>query len=142
MEPIPQAILTFLREHHVLTLATSIGDRPYCANCFYFLEDDSALIFASESHTKHIQDSLQNDRVAVAVFLETLDVGEIRGVQMCGQLVELTGEAYAHSRQSYLDAFPFADVKKTPLWAFRPDFIKMTDNRQGFGNKLIWGSCQ
>jgi hypothetical protein len=24
------------------------------------------------------------------------------------------------------------------LWSLTPDFIKMTDNRLGFGKKLIW----
>ncbi len=140
MEAIPQRIIDFLNEHHVLTLATSAGGSPYCANCFYVLDRDHSLVFASEKTTKHIQDALQNKSVAASVVLETKIIGDIRGAQLCGELVELSGEASSLARTIYMTAFPFAELNQTPLWAFQPQFIKLTDNCLGFGNKLIWGT--
>jgi uncharacterized protein len=34
--------------------------------------------------------------------------------------------------------FPVAALMDTRLWIVRLTFIKMTDNRLGFGKKLIW----
>lgn len=139
MEAIPQRIIDFFQEHHVLTLATSISNKPYCANCFYVYDGGEALLFASEEHTKHIQDALQNTQVAGSIVLETKTIGKIQGVQLCGKLVKLEGEALKSATKKYLKAFPYAVLKSTPLWAFRLSYIKMTDNRLGFGKKLIWG---
>ena len=140
MEAIPLRIINFFQEHHVLTLATSVGNNPYCANCFYVYDGDEALIFASEEHTKHIQDAFQNKQVAASVVLETKIIGEIQGVQLCGELEELEGEELQSANKIYLKAFPDAVLKSTPLWVIRVSYIKMTDNRLGFGTKLIWGS--
>ena len=40
---------------------------------------------------------------------------------------------------SAFGGFPIARLMPNlHLWTLRPDFIKMTDNRLGFGKKLIW----
>lgn len=140
MEAIPQRIVDFFQEHHVLTLATSVGGSPYCANCFYVHDGGEALIFASEEHTKHIQDALQNEQVAASIVLETKTIGKIQGVQLCGTLAKLEGEELKSAHKKYLKAFPYAVLKSTPLWALRLSYIKMTDNRLGFGKKLTWGA--
>lgn len=38
----------------------------------------------------------------------------------------------------YLKRFPFAALMDTTLWVLQIDYAKMTDNRLGFGKKLIW----
>ena len=38
----------------------------------------------------------------------------------------------------YLKKFPFAILKNTALWYIEPTFLKFTDNRLGFGKKIIW----
>ena len=37
-----------------------------------------------------------------------------------------------------LKKFPYAVLMKTTLWILEIEYIKMTDNRLGFGKKLIW----
>ena len=45
-------IIDYLKKNKVLTLATSVNDIPYCANCFYaFDEIDKTLIFLSDNNT-------------------------------------------------------------------------------------------
>ena len=48
----------------------------------------------------------------------------------------LAGEG--ESRMAYLKRFPFALAVKPDLWILYIDYIKMTDNRLGFGRKLEW----
>lgn len=139
MAPIDKRILKFIRQHHVLTLATSHKNKPYCSTCFYrFIEEKKMFVFTSEEYTKHIQDVQEQDYVAGAIALETKIIGKIRGIQFTGVIKKLESEELKFAKKSYLKRFPFAIIKRTPLWGVEVDFIKMTDNRLGFGVKKIW----
>jgi uncharacterized protein len=139
MEKPDKIILEFIKKHHVLTLATSVNDEPWCANCFYsFLKDEMIMVFTSDEKTKHIQDALKNCKVAGSVVLETSVVGKIQGAQLTGILAESSGELSSKVQMSYLKRFPFAVLSSTKLWTFTLQSVKMTDNRLGFGKKLFW----
>ena len=34
--------------------------------------------------------------------------------------------------------FPYAAAMDLEMWAIAPDYLKLTDNRLGFGKKTIW----
>jgi hypothetical protein len=139
-----QRIVDFIGEHHVLTLAISRDNIPYCASCYYaYLKEQNQFIFTSDHETRHVRDVVEgnNYQVAATIALETKIVGKIRGVQMTGILTELDSDhgARAVARARYLKRFPIARMMpELHLWSLTPDFIKMTDNRLGFGKKLIW----
>jgi len=139
MNPIDNRILKFIREHHILTLATSNNNRPYCATCFYvFLEEAKMFVFTSDKSTKHISDAEKQKVVSGAVALETKVIGKIRGIQFTGIIYELQGDMLKVAKKSYLKTFPYAILKQTNLWGVEVNFIKMTDNRLGFGKKIFW----
>jgi uncharacterized protein YhbP (UPF0306 family) len=138
MATIDQRIIEFIREHHVLTLATCAAHRPYCAALFYaYLEEENVFVFTSDTATRHLSEALQNPTVAGAIVLETKIVGLIRGLQFQGTLFRPDKELNRHARRAYLRRFPFAILSGTPLWTLRPTFLKYTDNRLGFGKKII-----
>lgn len=133
-------VTQFIAEHHVLTLATCADSQPYCCNCFYvYLPEEKCFAFTSDVKTRHGQEALNNTQVAANIVLETKTVGKIQGLQITGRAVQddelpLTAQA----KKAYLKAFPFAVLKKADLWLLHADFMKMTDNRLGFGKKLVW----
>lgn len=132
-------ISEFLHKHHVLTLATCSENLPWCANCFYvWLDKEAAFVFTSDEKTKHIQDLSEGNSVAGSVVLETETIGKIRGIQFTGKLFIPEGELSKKSKSIYLKKFPYAVLMKTKIWVLEVDYIKMTDNRLGFGKKLIW----
>lgn len=134
-------IVDFINQHHVLTLATCVENNPWCANCFYvWLEDENCFVFTTDNATKHAQDAIQNQNVAGSVVLETSIVGKIRGIQFRGTMQIPENELASKARFAYLKKFPFAALMNTSLWIVRVNYIKMTDNRLGFGKKLIWES--
>jgi uncharacterized protein len=137
-----QRILDFIGEHHVLTLAIARDNIPYCATCYYaWLDGQNQFIFTSDQETRHVRDVVEgnNYRVAGAIALETRIVGKIRGIQFTGEIKALVGDELAIAKARYLKRFPIARLMpELHLWSLRPDFIKMTDNRLGFGKKLIW----
>lgn len=132
-------VIDFIKEHHVLTLATSVENIPWCANCFYtYLEDENCFVFTSDDETRHAIHALSNSKVAGSVVLETSTVGKIQGIQFCGTMERPSEELQKKAKKAYLKEFPFALLMKTSLWALKLNYIKMTDNRLGFGKKLIW----
>lgn len=132
-------IIEFIKKHHVLTLATSVNNIPYCANCFYvYLKDENMFVFTSDNDTKHVQDVLLNNYVGGSVVLETSIVGKIQGIQFNGKMYLPEGNLKKKAKKTYMKRYPFAVLMKTQLWVVDLDFIKLTDNRLGFGKKLIW----
>jgi uncharacterized protein YhbP (UPF0306 family) len=136
---IDRKAIRFFRKHHVLTIATTVENVPWCANCFYvYLEEENALVFTTDSDTRHGQEFLKNSLVAGSVVLETMLIGKIRGIQFQGKVSEPEGDLLARAKSRYLKRFPIATLMDTRLWVVKLTCIKMTDNRFGFGKKLIW----
>jgi uncharacterized protein YhbP (UPF0306 family) len=136
---VDKRVVKFLKKHHVLTIATTVENEPWCANCFYvYLEEENAFVFTTDRDTRHGKDFLKNPFVAGSVVLETLVVGRIRGIQFQGIVSEPEGEMLSKAKWAYLKKFPPAVLMDTHLWIVSLTYIKMTDNRLGFGKKLIW----
>ncbi len=136
---IDSRVIRFFRKHHVLTIATTVENEPWCANCFYvYLEEEDALVFTTDIDTRHGKEFIKNPRVAGSVVLETMVIGKIRGIQFQGIVSEPEGEMLSKAKWAYLKKFPPAVLMDTHLWMVRLTFIKMTDNRFGFGKKVYW----
>jgi hypothetical protein len=132
-------VIQFFRKHHVLTIATTLENEPWCANCFYvYLEEENALVFTTDNDTRHGKEFIKNPLVAGSVVLETMVIGKIRGIQFQGIVSEPEDEMLSKAKWAYLKKFPPAALMDTHLWVVKFTFIKMTDNRFGFGKKLLW----
>lgn len=129
-------VVRFVQRHHLLTLATVGEDgAPYCSNAFYSYDvERNCFIFASSMETEHVKQMMGCRSVAASVALESKVVGKLQGLQISGRIV--AGDD--RDRMSYLAAFPYAAVMPLTLWRLEPHFLKYTDNKLGFGTKLIW----
>jgi uncharacterized protein len=140
---IDSRIIRFIKKHHILTLATSNQNIPYCCTCFYYYsEKENKFLLTSEKDTRHISEVLIQPQVAGAISLETSMVGKIQGVQFTGIIKELKDEEFKKAKNTYLRRFPIAAFADLVLWSIEPDFIKLTDNRLGFGKKIIWNKTK
>ena len=135
-----QQLLAFLREHQVLTLAV---DGPYAAAVFYAVDDDLNLYFVTDPKTRHGQ--ALGGKVAGTIQRDRQSWKEIRGVQLTGHCRRLTGAAAVVGWALFLKRFALAGVAelapafaKVELWKITPDWLRLTDNRQGFGHKAEW----
>jgi len=134
-------ILEFIARHHVLTLATASDQGPWCASCFYvYLPDKNRFIFTTDTDTRHGREMLVNPMVAAAIALETGIIGRIRGLQLAGTAYLIDEQEFVDARKAYVHRFPIALAAHLSLWALTPDHMKLTDNRLGFGKKLIWNA--
>jgi uncharacterized protein len=139
---VDKKIVKFFKKHHVLTIATTVDNEPWCANCFYvYLEEENAVVFTTDLKTRHGQEFLKNTHVAGSVVLETMIIGKIRGIQFKGTVSEPSAEMTAKLKNAYLKRFPVAMLMDTHLWVVSLSHIKFTDNRLGFGKKITWPSA-
>lgn len=132
-------ITKFINKHHVLTIATSVNNKPWTANCFYvFIEEEESLVFTTDTKTRHGKEFETNPMVAGSIVLETNVIGKIRGIQFEGLISRPDKAMHKKAKAAYLKRFPIAMLMETSLWVVRLTYVKLTDNRLGFGKKLIW----
>jgi uncharacterized protein YhbP (UPF0306 family) len=134
---LPERMVEFLREHHLLTLATGDGEDIWCSHAFYvFMEEENAFLIISEEKTRHVKIARKNPVVSGGVALETKRVGEIRGLQFKAVMEHCEDSIFSKYKLAYLKSFPYAIFKVGDLWLLRITEAKFTDNRLGFGKKL------
>ena len=141
-ESTQQQLLAFLREHQVLTLAV---DGPYAAALFFTVDDALNLFVVTDPATQHGTAMAAAGRVAGTIQRDRQRWQEIRGVQFTGQCERLTGAARAAGWQLYLQRFANREIEelapalaKVDLWKITTDWMRLIDNRQGFGHKAEW----
>lgn len=129
-------ISQFVREHHVMSLATTYMDEISVCSLFYVYDESSlSFVVASSKRTTHIEHIEKNSNIAGNILLETHKVGEIRGLQFRGKFLSLEDNSL---KSLYFKKFPYALALKPTLWKISVEGFKLTDNRLGFGKKIIW----
>lgn len=131
-----EKIADFLREHHVMSLSTTDFEEISTCSLFYAYDEDlQSFVVASSESTTHISHIEKNCNVSGNILLETDVVGKIQGVQFKGEFTKLEDKSL---KSSYFKEFPYALALQPTLWKIKVNYFKMTDNRLGFGKKIIW----
>ena len=131
-----EKIVSFVEQHHVLSLATTLDDEVSVCSAFYAFDEQSlSFVLASSEDTLHIQQAKKNENVAGNILLETKEVGKIQGLQFFGRMQKLENERL---KKLYFKRFPYALALLPTLWQIEVKRFKLTDNRLGFGKKIIY----
>jgi uncharacterized protein YhbP (UPF0306 family) len=142
-ENLRRAILAYLEEHRVMTLATSGVDGPWAAAVFY-ANQGFDLYFISASNTRHGQYLALNSRAAATIQEEYLDWPDIKGIQLEGTVSKLSGDDRSMAMDSYRKKFPFIDsagaqiqsaFKRISWYRLKPDRLYFIDNSRGLGHR-------
>lgn len=148
--PVRARVLAFLREHHVMTLATHDADGIWAAAVFYadyaIGDGDFRFVFLSSPATRHAQAIAQHPCVAATIQRDYDEWPQIRGMQIEGDVRLLAGDDEARARAIYAARFPsvgnvarapavivhaLAKVRWYELVARR---LRLIDNTIGFGH--------
>lgn len=136
-----------------MTLSTTDPAGAPCAAPVYFaaLRHETSkqvsrwqLYFFSEADSQHAQNIYQDGRAAAAIYPECQDWQDIRGLQLRGMVQAVAqGSEWETAWRAYCAKFPFAGqlkpiVARNSLYAFAPEWIRLVDNRRGFGFKQEW----
>lgn len=132
-----------------LTLATSSKEGKPHAAPVYFVAVHSPkgemppfrLYFFSEPESQHSQDISVTGWAAGAIYADTRDWREIRGLQLHGRVDSISrGLEWEAAWREYQQKFPFVItlkgiVAQNIFFGFLPTWVRFVDNRQGFGYK-------
>ena len=119
-----------------MSLATFFNNEVSSCNLFYVFDKElKSFVVASSEDTLHVKHILQNKNISGTVVLETKTVGKIQGVQFLGEFSALENNAL---KKLYFKTFPYALAMNPTLWQIKVNYFKLTDNRLGFGKKIIW----
>lgn len=141
-----QRVQSYLREHHVMTLASHGDERVWAAAVFY-ANDGFAMYFLSSPTSRHCRNLARNPRVSAAVHENYTDWKAIKGVQMEGIASVLAGEEEAIARRLYGAKFPnvgrleqapasiISALTKVRWYKLIPDRLYFIDNSAGFGHR-------
>ncbi len=142
--PEPREIaLRYLREHQVMTLAT-MGPLGLWAAAVFYVSDGFDLYFLSAGHTRHSQNIAANPQVAATIQEDYADWQDIQGIQLEGQVVELTGEAREVAVARYKARYPFVATAESEIasalarvnwYRLRPERLYFIDNSKGLGHR-------
>ena len=104
-------------------------------NCNAYSKEKNSFVVASSNDTTHIEHININSDVAGNILLETSTVGKIQGVQFRAVITLLED---TQLKKLYFKTFPYALALAPKLWQIKVNYFKMTDNKLGFGKKIIW----
>ena len=136
-----------------LTLATSgPNGEPHAAPVYFAASHNNSLTpkaplrlyFFSDIKSQHAQDVARTPLSAVALYPECQGWRDIRGLQMHGETLQVPpGAEWDQAWEVYQVKFPFvtafkAVVARNILYGFTPHWIRLVDNRRGFGFKVEW----
>ncbi len=130
-----EKVEAFFLSQHIMTLATSHNNFPYIASVFYAYDTSShSFVIASDPKTRHMKEALNNPNIACNIHLQTKEVGKIQGAQIEATIHKNSSEAL---KKLYFKTFPYALALNPTLWQIQPKRVKFTDNRFGFGKKIV-----
>jgi uncharacterized protein len=138
-----QAALSYLEQHHVMTLAT-YGSQGIWSAAVFYVNTGFHLYFISAAHTRHAQNMKSSPQVSAAIHEDYRDWEAIKGIQLEGSVVELLGESRQHAEEIYFKKYTF--IKKAPLkiqaallkiswYKLTPTTLYFIDNSKGFGHR-------
>jgi len=144
-EPLQPAGIEGMLSLPAMTLATTGPDgTPHAAAVYFAAGEDRTLYFFSANDSQHSLDLGHNPRAAAAIHPLVESWQEINGLQIRGEAAAVPeGEDWEKGWKVYLNKFPFVQnlqeiIEKSTLYAFRIDWMRLVDNRRGFGYKEEW----
>jgi uncharacterized protein YhbP (UPF0306 family) len=146
-----QEVLRYLQSHTTMTIASARRGVPWASPVFY-ANDEFALCFYSQPHSRHGVNMAAHAVVSAAIYGDYHDWRSIRGIQLEGR-VELVQSKKLRERLAaiFREKFPFVDellprraaakARATPklsgikLYLLTPSCVWYLDNSLGFGHR-------
>jgi uncharacterized protein len=138
-----------IHEKFTLTLATASKDAAWAAPV-YFVAWNQHFYFFSNPQSRHIREALSSSKSAAAIYEESSQWRELKGIQMSGKVdIVGSGSESVIALGAYIKKFPlmnsfFPDIAafnldgvfsrfQARLYRFSPDLIYYMDNSIDFG---------
>lgn len=140
---------TLIKIQKTMVLSTVADAVPWCAPVYYLFHAPYFYFFSS-TRSRHIEQVSKNCNAAAAIFQDSLDWQQIRGIQMAGEIKKISNfNEKIKIMALFVLKFPFAETFLKPLqirkkvreddhvdlFMFEPTAIFYTNNKFGFGRR-------
>ncbi len=150
-EGLKQTILSYIKQHNTVTIAT-LDATSLWATALFYANDGFTLYFLSDPKTRHGRNLVEHPSVAATINEDYHDWRSIKGIQLEGTACVVTGRIEkAKAMAMYLRKYPFVaeffgspskigkgmfdKVSSTTLYKIVPTRILFIDNEKGFGHR-------
>lgn len=142
--PVPPEITEFT-EITTMTIATT-GEtgEPHAAAVYFASDRRFKLFFFSSPLSTHSRDILADRRAAATIYPACRSWQDIRGLQLRGTVRQIPrGPDWEQAWEIFAAKFPFVAelrpvVADNEFYVFEPLWLRVIDNRLGFGHKQEW----
>lgn len=134
------ALSALLDEANVLTLATTEPDGgPRATPLMFAIDDKLRPLFLSDPDTQHVRNLERAAESAAAIYPPVDDWRSIHGLQLKGRCRPVPDDQLPAAMEHYRRRFAFITelegaVVASRLYRFEPEWVRLIDNRQGFGH--------
>lgn len=136
-------IWSYISQNHILVLSATYGQDIWSASLFYTpAATEATLLIMTATTSMHSKMLLKNHQASGAIYTNTREIDQIKGIQFKCQVTPLTEKEQASNSLIYTNAFPISKQQQETLWKIELTEIKMTDNTEEFGRKYYWSKSQ
>jgi len=128
-----------------MTVATSGPDSEvHAADVYFACDEQLTLYFFSDASSQHGIDIHRDPRAAITIHADQVGWEQILGLQMRGVIEVITlRTSWQQAWEVYREKFPFVNdleeaVATNQMYGFKPGWIRLVDNSQGFGFNQEW----
>lgn len=120
-------VLRYLKRNRLMSLGTSVRNKPWAATVFFAYDKNANLIFYSREDTRHCEHIKKNPYVSVVINHDWKEKGGfITGLQIAGRTSKISRIEYGRYYALYKSRFAWADefasdhalylVKPAEIW--------------------------
>lgn len=133
-------ILHFIKDNKIACIAcVDEKNQPYCFHCFYvFDEKNNLLFFKSSLNTYHAKALSKNPGISGSILPHKINLIALKGIQFTGSILTEAFPEDINPDHYYHKNLPLALGKPGHVYCIKLEMIKMSDNTNIFGKKLIW----
>lgn len=125
-----QVVRSYLKANRLMTLGTSLENRPWSATVFFAFDKDFNILFFSREDTRHCQNIKKNKYVSFAINQDWGKSGLIKGLQMTGIASRISKKQHAKFYSLYCARFPWAaEFPDHSLYIIKPTEIHYIDQK-------------
>jgi uncharacterized protein YhbP (UPF0306 family) len=144
LSALPPEINEYLQIATMSLATVSSRGEPHAAPVYFAAGPPACLYFFSDQESRHARDIRLNPLAAATIYPVCEDWRDIRGLQLHGEVQRVSASQEWERAWGYYQAkFPFVSdlkevVARNSLFVFNLRWVRLVDNRRGFGFKREW----
>lgn len=127
-----EKVLEYMEANRLMSLGTSLKDKPWLATVFYVSDEKMNIFFYSREDTRHCVNIAKNTNVSVVInHTWKYPDGKEKAIQLAGKASKVSKSDYARCYKMYKKLFTRADEFKSDhiLYVIKPTEVWYLDEK-------------